>query len=222
MNVDDEPELWRRSPTGEIDLWVDFGQLDERRIRKACGRAREVVVYTYAARKAEVWWKQIAPKLERFDNLAVVHLDDAGLADLYGRNLHLQAMIDGGELRARRRGGGRVGGAAPPRLSGLRSATVASGRKQLAGQCRSCARGRSKLPHRDPGRAPPATLVGPVPPILPPWPPRPAASRRPRRRPPPLADVLARGRPGRAPGARRRPLRGPDAHRDRRCRERGS
>ena len=74
MNVEDEPELWRRSPAGEIDLWVDFGQLDERRIRKACGRAREVIVYTYARRKAETWWKQVAGKLERFDNLSVRHL----------------------------------------------------------------------------------------------------------------------------------------------------
>ena len=98
MNVDDGPELWRRSATNEIDLWVDFGQLDERRIRKACGRAREVIVYTYAARKAEVWWKGIAPKLERFDNLSVVHLDDTGLGALYGRNLHLQASVDAGEL----------------------------------------------------------------------------------------------------------------------------
>ena len=98
MNVDDEPELWRRSATNEIERWIDFGQLDERRIRKACGRAREVIVYTYAARKAEVWWKAVAPKLERFDNLSVVHLDDAGLGALYGRNLHLQASVDGGEL----------------------------------------------------------------------------------------------------------------------------
>ena len=98
MNVDDEPELWRRSATNEIERWIDFGQLDERRIRKACGRAREVIVYTYAARKAEAWWKGVAPKLERFDNLVVAHLDDAGLGGLYGRNLHLQASIDGGEL----------------------------------------------------------------------------------------------------------------------------
>lgn len=98
MNVEDEPELWRRSPAGEIDLWIDFGQLDERRIRKACGRAREVIVYTYARRKAEVWWKQIAPKLERFDNLRVRHLEADGLEALHGRNLHLHATVQDGEM----------------------------------------------------------------------------------------------------------------------------
>lgn len=98
MNVDDEPELWRRSATGEIELWIDFGQLDEKRIRKACGRAREVIVYTYAARKAGVWWKQVRGKLARFDNLAVVHLDADALEALYARNLHLNCLVDGGEL----------------------------------------------------------------------------------------------------------------------------
>ena len=115
MNVDDEPELWRRSATGEIDLWVDFGQLDERRIRKACGRARAVIVYTYAARKAEVWWRGVAPKLERFDNLSVVHLDDAGFGALYGRKLHLQASVDGGELHL---SDGTRGVSAAPRRHG--------------------------------------------------------------------------------------------------------
>ena len=98
MNVEDEPELWRRSATGEIDLWIDFGQLDERRIRKACGRAREVIVYTYARRKAEVWWRQIAPKLGRFDNLAVRHLEAEGLEALHARNMALHATVQEGEM----------------------------------------------------------------------------------------------------------------------------
>ena len=38
MNNDDEPELWLKSLTDEVELWIDFGQLDEKRIRKACFR----------------------------------------------------------------------------------------------------------------------------------------------------------------------------------------
>jgi len=36
--------LWRKSLTGEIEQWIELGQPDEQRIRKACGRARQVVV----------------------------------------------------------------------------------------------------------------------------------------------------------------------------------
>ena len=50
LSSDDEPDLWRKSLTGEIELWIDLGQPDESRIRKACGRAREVVVINYSGR----------------------------------------------------------------------------------------------------------------------------------------------------------------------------
>ncbi len=40
LSTDDEPDLWRKSLTGEIEQWIDLGQPDEQRIRNACGRAR--------------------------------------------------------------------------------------------------------------------------------------------------------------------------------------
>src|SRR5512137_1876634 len=43
MTEDDEADLWRRDLTGAIELWIDVGLPDEKLIRKACGRADEVV-----------------------------------------------------------------------------------------------------------------------------------------------------------------------------------
>ena len=57
LGADDEPELWQKSLSGGIDLWIDFGQVDEKRIRRACGRSEQVIVYTYQQRKATVWWE---------------------------------------------------------------------------------------------------------------------------------------------------------------------
>ena len=37
LSSDDEPDLWRRDYTGDIELWIDLGQPDESRLRKACG-----------------------------------------------------------------------------------------------------------------------------------------------------------------------------------------
>ncbi|MCP3669955.1 MAG: YaeQ family protein, partial [Gammaproteobacteria bacterium] len=45
LSTDDEPDLWQKSLSGEIELWIDLGQPDEKRIRRACGRARQVVVF---------------------------------------------------------------------------------------------------------------------------------------------------------------------------------
>ncbi len=55
LSTDDEPDLWQRDLTGAIALWIDVGQPDEKLLRRACGRAREVVVYAYG-RGVDLWW----------------------------------------------------------------------------------------------------------------------------------------------------------------------
>ena len=74
LSSEDEPDLWQKDLTGVIDVWIDVGQPDEKRIRRACGRAGQVVVYTYGGRGADLWWGQTAEKVERATNLTVVNL----------------------------------------------------------------------------------------------------------------------------------------------------
>src|SRR5688572_178052 len=82
LSSDDEPDLWRRSLSGEIELWIDLGQPDQSRIRKACGRAREVVVVNYAGRGADIWWEKNRKALARLDNLTVLDIGSATVAAL--------------------------------------------------------------------------------------------------------------------------------------------
>ena len=99
--ADDEPDLWQKSLTGEIELWVDVGLPDERRVRKACGRAGQVCLYLYGGRAADLWWQKNADKLQRFANLRVVELAEAesrGLAGLAQRNMRSQCTIQDGEV----------------------------------------------------------------------------------------------------------------------------
>ena len=98
MNSDDEAELWQKALTDEIDLWIDFGQLDEKRIRKACGRAKQVIIYTYHEGKAKVWWQQQQDKLKRFTNLKVIHIQAEGVEAMINRSMQLQCTIQDGEL----------------------------------------------------------------------------------------------------------------------------
>ena len=69
----DEPDIWVKDLTGAIKLWIDIGQPDESRVRKACGRAEQVVVVCHAS-SCLVWWKQNAGKLARLKNLTVLRL----------------------------------------------------------------------------------------------------------------------------------------------------
>ena len=98
LSTDDEPDLWSKSLSDEIDLWIDFGQVDEKRIRKACGRAKQVRIYTYDNRKADIWWQQTAGKLKRHENLSVYHLHTNALETLIDRKMQLQCQIQDDEI----------------------------------------------------------------------------------------------------------------------------
>jgi uncharacterized protein YaeQ len=99
ISQEDEPDLWQKSLGGEIELWIDLGQPDEKRIKKACGRSERVIIYTYQEGMATSWWKQIKTSLTRFSNLQVIHLDiDGDIEQLTTRSMSLQANISDNEL----------------------------------------------------------------------------------------------------------------------------
>ena len=99
ISAEDEPDLWKKSLGGDIELWIDLGQPDEKRIKKACGRSREVIIYTYQDGMATAWWKSIETSLTRFSNLKVVFLDIEGDVEaLAKRAMNLQANIFDAEL----------------------------------------------------------------------------------------------------------------------------
>jgi uncharacterized protein YaeQ len=100
MTTDDEPALWRKDMTGAIELWIEVGQPDGKRIRKACGRARQVFVYSFSGRSAEVWWNQVQKDLEGLKNLTVVNLQGAGaeLSKLAQRTMKLQCTVQDGQV----------------------------------------------------------------------------------------------------------------------------
>lgn len=101
LSTDDEPDLWQKSLTGAIELWIDVGQRDEKSLRRACGRAQQVVVYTYGGRGADLWWRQNRAKLEPLNNLTVMNLPfDAShaLAKLAQRTLQLQCTLQEGQI----------------------------------------------------------------------------------------------------------------------------
>ena len=102
LSDEDEPALWRRDNTGAIEQWIELGQPDEARLRKASGRAQQVVVVSYGGQAAEAWWKRNAAALTRLRNLSVIELDDAGVAEasaLLERGMRVTAMIQDGELQ---------------------------------------------------------------------------------------------------------------------------
>lgn len=99
--VDDEPELWDKSLSGEVDLWIEFGQADEKWLRKASGRAKAVQLFTYGGRSVPIWWKQNQSALERYKNLKVWNIAEesvTAMEALVSRTMSLQASISEGQV----------------------------------------------------------------------------------------------------------------------------
>lgn len=97
----DEPDLWQRHPDGTLAHWIELGQPDEKRLRKACGLARAVTIYCYGRQGPQLWRDNHAQVLARFDNLTVRHVDEASehaLAALTHRQMRLNALIQDGQL----------------------------------------------------------------------------------------------------------------------------
>ena len=102
LSDEDEPALCQRDYTGDIERWIELGQPDESRLRKACGRAQQVVVVNYSGHAAEVWWNKHAATLARLRNLTVIDLPADGVeaaTGLLARGMRLTAMIQDGELQ---------------------------------------------------------------------------------------------------------------------------
>lgn len=96
ISSEDEPDLWLKDPTGAIRLWIDVGLPEERRLRRAAGRAERIVVIAYGGRGVDVWWDKIRETLARLPALTVLAIPcEAGraLAALADRAMRLQCTV---------------------------------------------------------------------------------------------------------------------------------
>ena len=97
----DEPDICLKDLTGGIELWIDIGQPDEKSVRRACGRARQVCIYTYSGNSADKWWEDIGNELEKIENLTVINIPgkvSQALAKMAQRNMRLQCAIQDGQV----------------------------------------------------------------------------------------------------------------------------
>lgn len=98
---EDEPALWQHDATGAIDLWIEIGQPDQKTLRQACGRSKQVAVYVYGVRGADAWWENQRASLDRLKNLTVTLVPIESirtLAYMAEPSMHLQWTIQDGHI----------------------------------------------------------------------------------------------------------------------------
>ena len=82
--------------TGAIQLWIEVGEPDEKRVRKACGQADEVVVYGYGGAGTDAWRASLAPLATRNNKLTVRRIareHSRSMAALAARNMTLTYTV---------------------------------------------------------------------------------------------------------------------------------
>ena len=97
--TEDEADLQDLDSTGSVERWIDVGLPDEKLIRRACNRARQVMVLSYGGRTAEMWWQQTQGKVAGQKNLRVLSVsveEGKALASLAERGMRLQCTIQDG------------------------------------------------------------------------------------------------------------------------------
>ncbi len=101
LSADDEPDLWAKDLTGAIRTWIDVGLPDEKVVRRACGRADKVLIYSYGGSAAQRWWQAAGAKLGRSDNLTVIDLPSEAtqaMAAMAQRSMRLQYTMQDGQV----------------------------------------------------------------------------------------------------------------------------
>lgn len=98
ISTADEPDLWVHSDHGDIEHWIEVGQPEQPRLRKACGRARQVSVYAFA-KSTPTWWKLNGADIAALPRLQVWQFDwdeIQAAAALLDRTVQLNVSIVGG------------------------------------------------------------------------------------------------------------------------------
>lgn len=101
LSDDDVPDIWQKSFSDEIELWIELGQPSEQRIKKGCNQSQQMMIYAYANNSFNVWWKKEQTKLQSRKNLAVFTISEdlvAPLEKAVQRSMQIQVTIQDGQM----------------------------------------------------------------------------------------------------------------------------
>ena len=92
----EEPDIWAKTLDDQISLWIDLGEPDVDRIKKATRKAQSVKVYSFNS-KSDVWWDQSKAKFSQL-NASAYRFDweeIQKLAEMIQRTMSISVMITG-------------------------------------------------------------------------------------------------------------------------------
>ena len=95
ISTAEEPDLWQHTDSGEIEHWIEVGQPEEPRLRKANGKTKLLSVYAFG-KSAETWWRLNGPGISALPGIEVwqINWDEIlAMAALLDRTAKLSVSI---------------------------------------------------------------------------------------------------------------------------------
>ncbi|MDR9828633.1 YaeQ family protein [Vibrio sp. FNV 38] len=99
LSTVEEPDLWEKELHGDIRRWVELGEPDADRVKKASRIAKRVSIYGYNT-SVEQWWQQNQTKIVDYSE-AVYQFDHEALDEFSGalsRTMDLSIMLTGEDI----------------------------------------------------------------------------------------------------------------------------
>jgi len=100
LSTADEPDIWQHADSGVIEHWIGRGQPEEPRLRKACGKAKRVSVYTFG-KSADTWWKLNSESISALPRICVWQFpwpEVEAASALMNRTMKLGLSVVGGTI----------------------------------------------------------------------------------------------------------------------------
>lgn len=101
LSDDEVPDIWQKSFSDEIELWIELGQPSEQRIKKGCNQSQQMMIYAYADNSFDAWWKKEQSSLRLRKHLSVFTLPEdlsTVLANIVARTMQMQVTIQDGQI----------------------------------------------------------------------------------------------------------------------------
>lgn len=96
LSVENEPALVAMADNGEITLWIDVGLPEEKNLKKAVSKSKEVKVYTYGDRKIRPWLERNLQSLKQLSGISYFQITDEAieqLMPLLSRNINWSVLV---------------------------------------------------------------------------------------------------------------------------------
>ena len=100
LSSSEEPEIWLHTADGRIEHWIELGQPEETRLRKAQSRAEKISVYAYS-QSTPTWWQKAGAAIDALSKVEVWVLPWAELSMLaaaMSRNATMSVSASGGHV----------------------------------------------------------------------------------------------------------------------------